>query len=347
MGARLASAAETMKPTHLPTLIPIPLLLLAVTGTSPAAAQTADPAAAPPEPPPPAAVAPPEPPPTASSWEQGDELFGTIYALNYPSLPVPLHGNRAGGSAGLAYLTRPVVDDGTSPRSLLPFLQRASRVTVGVGGYGWVTRPPAGYTGADRTSQGLTVGPSVDVYVARFLALTAGLSYGYDVLHDTGQSARTHSFGARGGLGLRVGDTRVDLTYTFSTASTEGSFAPLEWGSLGLSAYTVFSRAFSLRLDGNVGARGGGGGAGLGLYLGRDLGLFLDGSGAHGTYRNGPSYDTYGGTAGFSYWVAPVVRMALYYRLQLTHLPQQSIGTTVYGYDQTENGLTVAALARF
>jgi hypothetical protein len=40
-------------------------------------------------------------------------------------------------------------------------------------------------------------------------------------------------------------------------------------------------------------------------------------------------------------------RLETYYRLQFLHIPAQSVGGAMYGYDEVDHTLTVAALVRF
>jgi hypothetical protein len=313
------------------------LLALALTCAAPAAAQT---------PPPPADPAPPVAPVPPREWrgELGGALAGSVYSIDYPA--VSAHGNRAQGTAGLTYYPRPVREDGTSPLTLLPFFQHASTVSLSVGGHGWVTRPPPGSSG-DRSSRGLAVTPSADVYLTRFLVLGVGLSYGYEALQTPGESHQGHGFGARAGLGLHLADTRFDLIYSFSAQQVDGAFAPLEWGSLGFSLFSVFARTVSLGLSGNVNARGGGAGASVNYHPARDIGLFLSGGASWGRYDNGPSYGSYGVSPGLAGWISDSFRLGGSYRLQLTHLPTQSVGGATYGYDQLEHTLELNALLRF
>src|SRR6185437_1276876 len=104
----------------------------------------------------------------------------------------------------------------------------------------------------------------------------------YDVLHDVGIDAATHGFSATGGFALRVADARFDASYTFGATRTNGSFAPLRWGTLRLSALASLARGFSLNVMGQVIDHGGTGGAELGFYAAQDLGYFVGGLGERG-----------------------------------------------------------------
>jgi hypothetical protein len=206
-------------------------------------------------------------------------------------------------------------------------LQRASELSVSIGGSGFDTQyPSANFTVLDRTDAHFGTGVGLDVYVTRVLALTAALGYGYDVLHDPSfMGAQTsHGFSGGAGFGLRGGDTRFDLAYTFSATSVNGSFAPLRWGTLKGTLYTVFDRRFFLDLWALGLQRGGGGGLDLGFYPTKDLGLLLGGLAEHGElYQDSLVLNRYSGYAGVSYWVLPQVRLAAYYTFTANDVPAQ------------------------
>jgi hypothetical protein len=280
----------------------------------------------------------------AFRWQLDAGLLGTLYTIHYLPPDLYVKGNRVNGSLTASRAFEPVVDD-SAPRSLQPFLQRASTFSVSLGGSGFVTRAPFG--GENRTDAALGVGAGLDVYLARFLAVTGGIGYGYDVLADVGLSHQTHKFSASAGIGLRVADTRFDVSYTFVADDIDGTFAKLRWGSVALSVYAVFARQFIVNLRGNVNQEGGTGSADLGLYLEKDLGLFLGGFGGKVHYLDDTYAIRYGGDAGVSYWVAPGARFSAYYQLTVNDMPFQQTTQGVFDYNQVEHGLSLGLLLRF
>jgi hypothetical protein len=280
----------------------------------------------------------------ASRWQIDASLFGSVYSLHYPGADLDVHGNRASGSLSATRFLAPVVDD-AAPRSLQPFLQRASALYASVGGYGFVTRPPFG--GQNRADAGLGAGAGLDVHVTPVVAVTGGLRYGYDVLDDVSQSDKTHSFSASAGLGLRVDDVRFDVSYTFSASDTNGTFAPLRWGAVGLTFFAVLARKFTLNLQGNVNQEGGSGGVDLGLYVDKNLGLFLGGFGGRSRYLDGVAVIQYGGDAGLSAWITPAARLSAYYQLTVSDVPVQDTARGVLGYSEAQHGLSLGLALRF
>jgi hypothetical protein len=285
----------------------------------------------PPEPPglpPPPAVLPP--PRADARWQLDATLSGDVYSIHPSQAPTSdsdASGKRAAGSLELTRFLTPVVDD-DAPRSLQPFLQRAGALSVSIGGSGFDTQYPFNALSAqnDRTDAHFGTSLGLDVYVTRVFALTAGLGYGYDVLHDPSlfTPQTSHSFSAGAGFGLRGGDTRFDLAYAFSATSVNGTFAPLRWGTLEGTLYTVFDRRFSLGLWGLGLQSGGGGGLDLGFYTTKDFGVFLGGLGEHGElYQDSLVLNRYSGYAGASYWVVPQVRLSGYYTFTANDVPGQ------------------------
>ena len=314
-----------------------------------------------PGPPPPAALPPPpEPPPPPPdprdglAWQIDASLQGSIYNVqpNMPNAPLgsfapapSSSGNSASGNLELTRFLPRILDDGT-PRSLQPFLQRASALYAEIGGGGFVTRTPGLQ---DRTDSNLGLSLGMDVYVTRFLALTAGVGYGYDVLHDAGVDQTSNGFSAHGGLGIRVGDVRFDASYAFSASESGGTFAPLRWGTFEVSGFIVIARSFVLLPRGFGLQGGGGGGLDLAYYPTRDFGFRLGAFGERGELYSTPSLvdNRYGGDALVSYWVSRNVYLALIYNLTIDAIPGQFLGAgEITGDNQTTHSLTAAAAFR-
>ncbi len=179
----------------------------------------------------------------------------------------------------------------------------------------------------------------------RWLALFAGAGYAYDVLHDVGIDDATHGFSATGGFGLRFADARFDTSYTFAATRTNGSFAPLRWGTLRLSALATLARGLSLNVVGQVIDHGGTGGVDLGVYAAQDLGFFVGGLGERGRLFAGEVLlaNRFTGDAGVSCWVAPRVVLSAEYALTYTDVPNQRAVGMPDGYTQIEQALTISA----
>jgi hypothetical protein len=289
------------------------------------------------EPPPPP---PPSPPPVlevespperagASSWQLDATLRGAGYSINesvpvqYPT-PLSTGGERVNGDLQVTRYLGPIVDD-DAPRSLQPFLQRASVLYADVGGGGFLTRNPTG--GQNRTDAGVGATLGLDIYVLRQLALTASLGYGYDILHDVDADVAAHAFSGSAGLGVRISDVRIDASYAFAASEANGSFAPLRWGQVNLAVFAVIDRRVTLNFWGELFQQSGGGGIDFGVYPTQDLGLFLDGAALRGElYASDTLVNRYYGSAGLSYWVTPRVRLGAYYELTVNVEPVQAQG---------------------
>lgn len=122
-------------------------------------------------------------------------------------------------------------------------------------------------------------------------------------------------------------------------------FAKLRWGTVGLRAYVVFARSFSLGFSGHARDGGGGGGVDLGYYPMKDLGLFLGASSQTFVYY---STDTranyYTGGPGILYWVTPGLRLYWTYALRLTRSPAQPLMS--FESDEVEHALSISAILR-
>lgn len=288
----------------------------------------------------------PEVPRAGPTWQIDGALAGGLYSIRFAgSLPAPsVDGKRASGSVEATHFLAPVVDDG-APRSLQPFLQRASMLSVRFGGGGFVTSNPFG--GTDRTDANLAAGAGLNIHLTRFFALTAGLGYGYDVLHDALQHDKTHTFSGTLGVGFRIADARFDAAYTFAASSVDGSFVAPRWGTVRLNGFVVIERRFTLNPWGTLLQGGGVGGLDLGFYATRDLGFFLRGFGGRGElYSSDIVVNRYGGGAGLSYWIGRGVRLGVYYVPTINHVPVQPVDGEMFGYQEVEHALSLEVTVR-
>lgn len=334
----------------LPPLSPPPLG--ALPPPPPALPALPPPPSALPPPPPPGVPPPPAPPRNEApalpgvgpSWELDAQASGSLYSLSYPGVSTSTSGNAASGSLSVTRFLAPLVDD-DAPRSLQPFLQRASSIYIGVGGGGFVTRNPN--AGQDRTDTNFDANAGLDIYLSRYFAVTGELSYGFDVLHDVGVDQDSHLFSGSAGFGLRFGDVLFDASYTFTADDVDGSFAPIRWGSATITAFCVFDRRFTLNIWGTALQDGGEGGLELGYYVTQDFGAFLGGLGARGQlYSEDVLVNRYSGMAGLSYWVGPRTRLAAYYTFVVNDEPTQFVDEIEYGSTQVEHTLELELVAR-
>jgi hypothetical protein len=253
-------------------------------------------------------------------------LSGSVYTIHpgpYSNTDFDQQGNHGSGSLGAIVFLTPVVDN-DAPRSLEPFLQRTSNIYADVFGGGFVTRYGDG--AFTRTDSLVGADAGADVYVTRRLALTGGFRYAYDVLHDDVLVQKGHSFSGNAGVGVRIGDARLDASYSFSAYDLDGSFLKQGWGGVGLSAYLLVAESFALTLGGHVNDTGGGGRLDLGLYTSKDFSFFGGFSGDTFTslLRDVRS-NRVAGSAGFAYWVTPTVRLACTYVLGASSTPSQPL----------------------
>ena len=309
---------------------------LPVEGPSPPAAA---PVSATSEPP-----APPEPPSAPARWELATTLSGSVYTIHVTQegFQLPDQSGKSGSiTAGpIVYLT-PVIDD-DAPRSLQPFLQRTSTVSATITGDGFITESASRAFTRKSSLIGLSAG--VDRYVTRGFALTGGLGYSYSALHD-GEVTHAHGLSASAGFGVRLGDVRLDASYTFDARDLDGTFATVRWGTVNAAAYAVVAKSVVLRLYGLISDGGGGGGGSVGYYTTKDIGLFLGGSGRAFVYYLPEVHShSFSGWAGISCWATPSARVYGTYSLNINQTPAQPGRLTQA--DTIEHALSVSVNVR-
>jgi hypothetical protein len=239
----------------------------------------------------------------------------------------------------------PLRDDG-SPYSLQPFLQRMSTLSLTLGGGHFTTHNPLG--GTDRTDSDGVLAGEINIYLRRWLAVTAGIAHGYDVLHDAGVDQATHSSSGFAGLGFRVRDTRFDVSYAQAVREVSGSYAPLRRGNLELSASTVVARRLSATVSATSIPGGGEGSISLEYFPTRSLGLFASGLGAKGElYADSTVVTHYVGSAGIADWFDPTVGLVLQYSLTIEDLPAEFVDQLLYGYHEVSHSILLEVYLRF
>ena len=143
-------------------------------------------------------------------------------------------GNAGDVGVSVGHFFTPVRDD-AAPRSLQPYLQRASRAYASVSAGGFSTK----YGGAPnaRNYSYVSVGAGVRAYLTPHFTVSASASYTYDVLHDALILDKQHTLAAVAGVGLRVGDALVTASCRFSARALDGRLVEPRWGATQLSAY--------------------------------------------------------------------------------------------------------------
>jgi hypothetical protein len=249
-------------------------------------------------------------------WQVDSTATGSAYSLQESGTSGrDLAGQAGSGAVGMTYFLQPVSEDG-APRSLQPFLQRASTAFVSLGGSHFVTHNPGAFV--DRTDWSGGVSSGVDLYLTRMLAFTFALGYAYDVLQDVAVDQATHDFWGSVGGGLRAGDVRLDALYSFTASRSGGAFASPRWGSVRLSAFAVLERRLTVSLSGTALSGGVQGSGALTYYPTQNLAIFGGGSlGRADFYRSDIVDRRYAGDVGLSYWVSPTVRLLGEYTLTI------------------------------
>ncbi|HEY4120503.1 MAG TPA: hypothetical protein VGM56_21710 [Byssovorax sp.] len=290
-----------------------------------------------------------------SSWDVA--LDGSVGSTSFSQagsyLGVSETSTHGQGVLEVTRFVAPVVDD-DAPRTLQPFLQRASTVSVSVNAGGFFTRLP-GNEGAE-TDVNVAASAFADVYVTRFLALTAGFSYRYDdvqlPLGDTILVGETHVVSPSAGVGVRIGDARIDLSYAASIFASGGGSGDGDWGTIALGAEVALRRKLYLHAVASAFHAGAGVYAGAEYFLTKDLSGFVDGLGSTGAYTSDLSrLAEYGFDVGVAFWPMPRLRLVAEYALtgnRVQSLIEGGPGSTypTPPVDGLDNTAFVGALAR-
>jgi hypothetical protein len=276
-------------------------------------------------------------------WQLNGTLVGQKYAYDYPT-SVSNDGLQLNLEVELVKYDAPLRDDG-APYSLQPFLQYRSSWSVSVDGGHFDTRNPLG--GEDRTDWSGGFSASVNRYVKGGLALTGGVNYGFDVLHDVGVDETGHAFSGSAGIGLRIADTRFDVSYTLESLYLAGSFAPLRQ-EFGARVYTVLERRLSVNLSGDIIPGGFDGDLRLEFYPTREVGIFGGGAFAKGElYAASQVITRYMGRAGASVWLDRTMALVGEYEYTVEDLPLQAYLGAYDGFHEVAHTLLFELSMRF
>jgi hypothetical protein len=299
-----------------------------------------------------------------SHWDLFFNLGGGVTEYAYAPSPAHLAAERLSFTtqAQLTRFIKPVVDD-SAPRSLQPFLQRASTVSASftVAGNGEAVTEPSAIAGGKRVVvenvSDVSFNPNVgfNIYALRWLAFTGGFGYGADRAIQPRETI--HHFNPRIGIGARMAETRLDASYSYDGYDTVfpfGGGSHLQsggWGTLSLDLETVIARRVALRLGGKAFVHGEGGSGSIEYYFTKNFGISAGGFGYAGIVDLDAKVirNAYGLTLGADVWVLRRARLALDYELSGATAPQQiapGIGFIAAGNSSLTNQLVASALFR-
>jgi hypothetical protein len=251
-----------------------------------------------------------------------------------------------GLSVELTGFLAPVHDDG-APYALQPYLQRESSLSMDLGATHFDTRNPLG--GVDRTDLAVNVGGSGNLYLKPWAALFGGLAYTHDDLHDGPLSNQdTHAFSADVGLGLRVRDTRLDLSYGQLARRAFGTFQPLQRGTVRLSLTSVVARRFSLDLTGTSLPAGETGELTMEYFATPRVGIFAGALAGNGElyWNSKVTLRRYQGRAGFQAWFDSTFAASAQYELTIDDAPLQVDLGSLFTYHQVAHTISLQVIAR-
>jgi hypothetical protein len=221
----------------------------------------------------------------------------------------PLFDHAVDGGAGptlTIFADRRVVDD-DSPLSLQPFLQRLTTLQLFVGGNGRaLTQARPGSVENQAIGKGSI---AADAYVHRNVAVTASLGVEYS--HDSlgALSSDSVSLPVSFGIGVRVGDLRMDLGYSIVVENPDKNASVPFLGDVSLTAHLVVRRKIELILATNATDGGAQARFSFEYFLQRNLGVFASAWGGSLRQRDvshpgGGNLWNVGGNLGLAYWVS-------------------------------------------
>ncbi|HVY48064.1 MAG TPA: hypothetical protein VHB21_19385 [Minicystis sp.] len=241
--------------------------------------------------------------------------------------------------------------DDDAPRTLQPFLQRASSVRASFAGGTLRTVGPALGHGAF-TDANLDGGAAFDLYVLRWLVLGASFDYQYDVttLRERGvhDAQTTNTLAPAGSVGVRFGDTRIDVIYRYRAPLVHGSVQFPQWGVLTAQVESVLAkRRLGLFVTASAFDSGAGLTADIEGFFTKDLSLYAGGYGSADAHDDaGTPHDDYGGRAGVAVWVAPRLRLVAEYEISGADVTPAPVGGADFAYTELRNAVSVSVLAR-
>jgi hypothetical protein len=233
------------------------------------------------------------------------------------------------GDAGLTltiYARQPLVDD-DAPYSLQPFLQRASRVSLGVSGGGSdfsVDNSPYSQTlnTAHRYIAAGSGAASFDIYLRRWIALGASFSIDGSHIDSYGGNLADDTLGLHGSLdvGLRWRDLRFDLGYRIDGNHSRGQWLSTYYGHVAASAEAALKRMLLLYVSIDVIDHGALVWGALAAYPMKRFGLFWGLGGGRGGVGSSAPVDTLNARLGFSAWGSRHIGISVAYELTWTKI---------------------------
>jgi hypothetical protein len=240
-----------------------------------------------------------------------------------------------------AYLHHRLVED-DAPLSLQPFLQRTGSIEGSFSGSGFSTDRPGFVEPFHGTSFGGSF--AIDGYTGEVLALYGSASF----FRATTGGGFAGAPGAEYLLpsvtvapGLRFGDTRINVGYTWAPTIHDGTYDGRGFGEVYLRINSVIARRVLLSLLGEVILSGGLGSVALAVFPSRMIGISAAVEFAQGAifYDSRNVYARWQPSAAVSWWITSRVSLGLEYRFIHTE-PVDSPGVP---YDTHRIGLTLAA----
>ncbi len=257
----------------------------------------------------------------SARWELAGAFSGSSATATLGDTPYA-STTSAEGTARARFFFSPVHDE-DAPRSVLPYLQRASSVQVhGAFGGAW-TRFEGAFGGAwtrgafspSNTLSYGSFGADADVYVTPKLVLFGGMEY--EKVGSTSLFVPREFGAAAVGAGLRIGENRLNVGYTHGIAVLGGALQPTRFGALTLSDYALLARRVALSAYGQLLDGGASAGGGLTFYATDDIGLSASGFGGRAIFSAVTPNETYtrvGWGGSVSLWIGRAVRLEPGYR---------------------------------
>ena len=200
---------------------------------------------------------------------------------------------------------RKIVDDPGGPRSLLPFLQRTTRVSAFL--------EAGGGSGPSSASTFGGGGASVLGYVLPALALGANASFSQYGVSRLSEPRRFVDLGAL--VGFRTDTSLLSLSYDHTVAILGGSVRPVRLGALSLREYVLIARTVALAAQGTLLDQGASGSVSVTVYPIADLDLGARFRGGRAAYSLTDHFITtrVGGGGSAGYWIAKVLHISVGY----------------------------------
>jgi len=228
-----------------------------------------------------------------------------------------LTSNSGAGSLTLeGYLHHRLLDD-EAPLSLQPYLQRAGSIEASFAASGFSTDAPGFAEPFHGTSFGGEL--SVDAYTGQVLTLYGSASFSRDKTGGGFAGFPGSEYllpRVTFGPGLRFGDTRITVGYTWAPTIQDGTYDGRGFGEAYLRITSVLARRFFLTLLGEIILSGGLGSIDVALFPWRTFGFTAGFEFAQGAifYDTRRVYRRWQASGGLNWWITPRAGLGLEYR---------------------------------